>query len=128
MPRRLMSRARRARVTVCAALFLYCLSMIFLVWPPNTAADAADRWGYIVVTVLAGVAAIGLVAFAVPAIHLPGEEYAYLVTGWAGFTALAMYLITTDDPHPRRIAITLVVATGVVGSYGAYLDQDDELV
>lgn len=122
-----MSQARRARLTVCVALFLYCLSVIFLVWTPGTAIDAAARWGYTVVTVLAAVAAIGLVGLAAPAIRLPGEEYAYLVTGWAGFSGLLMYLISTDDTHPRRVAICLVLATGVVGAYGAYLNQVDEL-
>jgi hypothetical protein len=73
------------------------------------------------------VAVVGLVAHAIPAIQLPGARYAYLVSGMVGLTALLLYLLTPahGDPVYDRVRVTLLLLAGVIGSYGAYWEQED---
>ena len=110
-----------ARSTVCAALIVYCASIIFLSWSPMDQID----WSEWVAGGAAILAIIGLIAHALESVQLPGEEYAYLVTGFAGFTTMLLYDINAVDQPGRKIAITLMLLCGVVGSYGAYLSQID---
>ena len=113
----------QARVTVSVALLLYCASIILLVLSDK----GPFTWGDFIAVTLSVISVIGLVAHAIPAVHIPGEQYAYLVTGWAGFTTMLLYLINTEDNHLRRAAVVLVLLTGTVGAYGAYLNSYPEL-
>jgi len=112
----------KSRITVCIALLFYTASIFFLILTPKE--DLT--WGSWFCIFLATVSGIGLIARMFPQITLPGEEYAYLVTGYAGFTTLLIYLIDTHDASSRRFGITLILLTGVVGGYGAFLGQTEE--
>jgi peptidoglycan/LPS O-acetylase OafA/YrhL len=109
------------RAVVCVALICYCGGIIALAGTPATTVDWAE-WTAIV---MASVAIVGLVAHATTIIELPGEQYAYLVSGWAGFSTLLLYAVDTNDPAAERIATVLLVLCGTIGSYGAYLNQTD---
>lgn len=104
----------------CLALFVYCLGVGFFALYPTSHID----WSEWVVTVIAGIAAVGLIAYVMPSLTLPFEDYAYLVTGFAGFTTLLLYLLDTVDSTQRRTAITLFLASGAISGYGAFLAQD----
>jgi hypothetical protein len=114
--------SRRTRLTVCASLFLYCAAIVVFALTPVVEID----WAEIVTAAIAFLAGIGLIAHAFDAIKLPGEDYAYLIVGWAGFTATLIYLIDTHDGEGRRAALTMLLLVGVFGGYGAHLGLLDE--
>lgn len=116
MVRKLLASA--SRLTMCVALLCYCISIIVL-----SLGRGDINWADFVAASLASVAGLGLIAHASDAIELPGEDYAYLVTGYAGFSTLLLYLINTDDPSGHRFAVTLLLLTGTIGGYGAHLSQ-----
>lgn len=106
----------RARGTVTVALLLYSAAIImFVLWPTSDI-----RWSGWVAAGGAGIAAVGLVAHALPTITLPGEEYAYLVVAWAGASTLLLYLIDVTDPDYEQWRNSLLLLTGVVGGLGAF--------
>jgi len=111
-----------ARFTVCLALFVYCIGLFILALNPVETIDAAE----VVVMVASTVAALGLIALAVPQITIPFENYAYLVVGFAGFTTLLLYLIDTSDSPERRTGVAMFVLVGVIGGYGAHLGFSEE--
>jgi hypothetical protein len=109
------------KYVMCCALFIYCIGLIFFGLYPTSHIDTGEWF----VVIFASIAALGLVAYATPGVSLPYEEYAYLVTGWAGFSALLLYLVDTDDPSLRRTGIALFLMAGSTAAYGAFLAQDD---
>lgn len=113
------------KTVVSVALILYCAAIFTITWIPNY----EMTWVGWFSGSLALIAIVGLIAHATDIVTLPGEEYAYLVSGWAGFTTAMLYLIDTNDVADRRVAVTLLLMAGVIGSYGAYLaeveDYDD---
>lgn len=111
------------RQVICASLCLYSAGIFVLAIYPTSDITAVE-W---IVAVLSVVAVLGLVAHAVPAIRVPGERYAYLVSGLVGITTLLLYLLTPThgDPVYDRVRVTLLLLAGVVGSYGAYWEQQD---
>lgn len=112
---------QRARFLVSFALLFY-ISAIFVlaVWPVDEV-----TWLRILTGIFCILAGIGLVSHALPYIHLPYDDYAYLVVGWVGVTTLGMYLVTTHDPKSTRVALTLILLSGCVGAYGAFLAQTE---
>jgi len=111
---------RRVRRFVSIALIIYCAAIVVLTLH---SLDEAG-WENWVSAVLATLAAIGLVAHASDRIYLPGENYAYLVTGWAGLTTLGLYLVETADTPLRRLSLSLLLLVGIVGGYGAHLGAE----
>jgi len=111
----------KTRITVSLALLFYTSSIFFLVLSPRH----SITWGSWFCVGLATISSIGLIANMFPQITLPGEKYAYLVTGYTGFTALLIYLIDTSDSSARRLGVTLVLLTGIIGGYGAFLGQTE---
>ena len=108
------------RYVVSLALFIYCMGIVGFALSPIHDVGWAE-WFSIV---LASLAALGLIAHALPSVTLPLEEYAYLITGYVGFTTLLLYLVDTDDPSLRRSGIALLLLSGAVGGYGAFLAQE----
>lgn len=101
---------------VCAALALYLAAIVTLSafpWPPN--------WLEWVVIVLAVAAFAGLVALATPGLRLPGEHWAYLITGGVGLVSLLAYELVSAEPGHVRTRLGLFLAAGVIGAYGAHL-------
>jgi hypothetical protein len=107
------------KYVMCCALFIYCAGLIFFAVYPAEHIDFGEWF----VIIFATIAAVGLVAYAFPSFTVPFEEYAYLITGWAGFTALLLYLVDTDDPSLRRTGIALFLMAGSTAAYGAFLAQ-----
>jgi peptidoglycan/LPS O-acetylase OafA/YrhL len=108
------------RAVVSGALLLYCAGLFTLAAFPTSDVD----WAEWVVIVLSIVAAIGLVAQMSPRIRVPGEEFAYLVTGWAGMFSLCLYLIDSTDPNYVQVRITLLLLAGSLGAYAAFIVRD----
>lgn len=111
------------RTTRCVGFGIYCIGIV--VWS-LFGQDYTLDWAEVVAMLLAGIALIGLVAHGVDAIRLPFEQYAYLVTGFAGFSVTLLYLVDTSDRSGARATIALLLLAPVVLSYGAYLTQDVE--
>lgn len=111
----------RARTAVSFALILYCVAIMdFALYPLSTL-----MWGEVIAAVLCLLAIIALVAHMFESITIPGDEYAYLVTGWAGLTTLLLFWAGVSD-HAKSHAVvyvSLFMLTGVFGGYGAYLSQ-----
>lgn len=112
------------RQVVCGALCFYCAGVFSLALWPTTHITVVE-W---IVAALCVVAFIGLVAHAIPAIQLPGSEYAYLVTGLVGTTSLFLFLLTPEHgmspPEYAKIRITLLLLSGAIGAYGAFWEQE----
>ena len=108
------------KTVTTVALFIYCVGVVFFALHPID--DVG--WAEWVAAILAAVAGIGLIAYAVPGIQLPGENYAFLFTGYAGFTTMLLYLLDTADTPYRRTAITLFLLSGAISGYGAHLAND----
>lgn len=116
----MIERSEQVRVVFCMALLCYIAGIFtFALWPTSDI-----NWVEWVCAVAAVVAAIGLAAYVSPTIHLPYEEYAYLVCGFAGFTTLLLYLINTGDSPHERVQFTLLFGSGVIAGYGAFLAED----
>ena len=111
---------------VCFALLFYC-SAIF-VFSLFTHPDV--WWSSVINAGGALLAGIGLVGLGLPQVDLPYEEYAYLVTGFAGLNATLLYLVT--DPHNDsvgvQITITLFLLSGVITGYGSFLGMIEQEV
>lgn len=108
------------RYVTGVALLIYCAGVIFFALSPTDDIKVGE-W---IAAVFAGIAAVGLIAYMFPGITLPGENYAYLATGFAGFTTLLLYLIDTVDSQQRRAAIAMFLLSGAIAGYGAFLAQD----
>jgi hypothetical protein len=109
------------KTVMTLALFVYCVGLVFFALHPLDSVD----WAEWVVAVLGAIAAIGLVGYALPNVTLPGERYAYLMVGWAGFTCMMLYLVDTQDSTYRRSAIALFLLSGAISGYGAHLVRDE---
>jgi hypothetical protein len=109
------------KTVMTLALFIYSIGVVFFALVPFDDID----WAEWVAAVLAGIAAICLAGYAIPNVVLPGERYAYLMAGWAGFTCMLLYLLDTVDSPYRRTAITLFLMSGAISGYGAHLARDD---
>lgn len=113
--------APRVRTLVCLSLLAYCGAILLGVLTPVSEIG----WGHVVTAVVTVLAVIGLVARMIDSVVLPGERYAYLVTGGAGLNTLLLYLIQTTDPHARQVELVLFLSVGIIGGYGAYLGTED---
>ena len=104
------------RYVISLALAAYCAAIIVLALTPT----ADIHWVEIIIAALAGLAFIGLVAHTF-ALTLPGDRYAYLVTGFVGLTTAIAYAWDAADPANVKIPIVLLLITGVIGSFSAHL-------
>jgi len=113
-----------ARRVMSAALAVYCSGLFVAAATPTDDID----WLEWVVIVASAAAIIGLVAHLVDAVTLPGEQYAYLVAGFAGLVTFVFYLIDTTDPSYVRARLALLIGAGMIAAYGAHLTtgQTDE--
>ena len=110
------------RVVLCLGLLCYCAGLFALaIWPRDEI-----TWAEWLVAVLSVVAAFGLIAHATDMVELPGERYAYLITGFTGFTALMLYLLDAPEATYREVRVTLLLLSGVLLGYGAHLTEDDD--
>jgi hypothetical protein len=108
------------RTVLTVASFIYCAGLILFALHPI----GEVHWSEWVVIVLAGVAQLTMITWFLPDVSFPGEEYAFLLVGWAGFTTLLFYLIGTDDDPLRRMGVALFLLAGMFAGYGAFLVQD----
>lgn len=110
-------RPSRTRIAVVTALILYSAAIIvFALFPLNDI-----DWAEVITIGLACASIVGLVAHLLPGVTLPHEDYAYLFTGWCGFTVLLLYLVDVNSPPDHeQWRNTLLLLSGVVGGYGAY--------
>jgi hypothetical protein len=109
------------RTVLTVASFIYCAGLIaFAVHPVDDLS-----WSEWVVLVIAGLAQIALLCYILPNVHVRGEEFAFLLVGWAGFMTLLFYLVGTDDTPVRRAGIALFILAGMFAGYGAFLVSDD---
>lgn len=109
-----------AREVVCVALVIYCAAIFSLaLWPTDDISFV--EW---VISVGCVLAIIGLIARMAPWLTLPGEQYAYLLTGFLGLSTLLGYEWGADDPDYIKWRVGLLLVTGIIGSYGAHLAQD----
>jgi hypothetical protein len=108
------------RTVLTVASFFYCVGVIFFALYPTD----SIMWGEWVLVVVAGTAALGLVVYSLPSVTVPGEEFAFLLVGWAGFMTLLFYLIDTVDDPTRRAGIALFLLAGMFTGYGTFLAQD----
>jgi hypothetical protein len=69
---------------------------------------------------LSGVALIGVIAHACRAIHLPGENYSYLVTSMVGVYVLLGYL-TSPGVLYQEIPIALFLCSGIASGLAAHV-------
>ena len=109
-----------ARIVVCLALTAYNVAIFTLAIFPIT----EITWREWMVAFLAIIATIGLIARAVPSIVVPGERYAYLVTGFVGVVTLLAYEFTSIEPTYAKIRVGVLLLCGIIGAYGAHLAQD----
>jgi len=109
------------RSVTSVALLIYSVGIIFFALHPVD----DIHWAEWVAVILAAIAAFGLVAHMISAVYVPGEEYAYLITGYAGFTTMLLYLADTADGSVRRTGVALFLLSGAIAAYGAFLAQDE---
>lgn len=110
------------RIARCLGFLVYCIGIIAWAASGPDPIDAAE-WTAIL---LASVAIIGLLAHATTKFSLPGEHYAYLMTGFAGATSAMLYVVDMEDTGERNIYVTLLLIAPSLLSYGAYLTMDVE--
>ena len=107
------------RWVFCTALFVYaCGLFVLALWPTDDI-----NWIEWVAAAAAVVAVVGLIAHAVPDIRIPGEDYAYLITGAAGLLTMLSYLVDSDAPDHRQTFVALLLSTGIIAGYGAFLAE-----
>jgi|SRR5215831_17750616 len=111
-----------ARPVVSIALLVYLIGVFLLSLFPLDQVD----WAKAIVMVMCVISAIGLIAHTTPGIVIPGERYAYLVCGYAGFSTALLYLVDTNDSSGRRFAVSFLLMSGAFGGYGAYLVEQRE--
>jgi hypothetical protein len=107
-----------ARVVITVALMFYCAGIVITALYPIE----HITWGEWLVALVASLSAVGLVAYLTPNLELPGERYAYLVTGGTGIAATLLYLLSPDnnDPTHVQVRVTLLLLSGIVMGYGAF--------
>jgi len=110
------------RVARCLGFLVYCVGIIFWAISGPDPIDIAE-W---IAVVLSAVAIVGLAAHATTKFNLPGEHYAYLVTGFAGATSAMLYVVDNEDTGEWNVYLTLLLIAPAVLSYGAYLTMDVE--
>ncbi len=112
-----------ARQVVCVALIAYCVGIFTLaIWPTNHI--TWREWG---IAFLCVVAVIGLIARMIPRVILPGERYAYLLTGFVGLVTLLAYDWDASDPNYAKVRVSALLLAGIIGSFGAHIAQHDDL-
>jgi hypothetical protein len=114
--------ASPTRLVRCTGFLVYMTGIIVWAISGPDAIDFAE-WTALAIAV---VASIGLISRATDLFSLPGEHYAYLITGFAGFTVTLLYLVDTNDTDITRAYTTLLLLTPVILSYGAYLTMAGE--
>ena len=108
------------RSVVCSSLLCYTLGIVVLaVWPLET-----WTWIEIIVAAVAAVAAVGLILIMLPWVYIRGEEWAYLMTGFAGMVTFFAYETMSDEPTYIKVRMGLMLLAGVIGSFGAHLSKD----
>lgn len=109
----------RVRTVICTALIVYCAGVFTLsVWPTE---DFSLVKG--ICAALAVFATIGLLAYMSRGFNLPGQDLAYLITGMVGATVFGVYVIHSNDSKWEQATIGLLLASGAIVGYGAYLAE-----
>jgi len=108
------------RTVLTVASFIYCTGLIIFALHPV----GEIHWSEWVVLVVASASLVALLVYILPSVHVRGEEYAFLLVGWSGFTTLLFYLVGTDDSPLRRAGVALFILAGMFAGYGAFLAQD----
>jgi hypothetical protein len=113
-----MPRNEQWRKVLAADLALFNVAIFFFaLLPPSTL--VVQEW---VIMVLAVFSLIGVISHASIHITLPGEDWAYLLTGATGLlTAFAYEIFVADDASQYRISYGLFLASGIVSAYAAHL-------
>src|SRR5262245_2660865 len=103
------------------ALVVYCLGLAGLALLPFDSVLIPE----LVIGGFALLAAVLVLIRARPGARQRPENYAYLIGGVAGLaTALGYTFGATSEPIYTRGSIALVVLSGALAAYGAYLDPD----
>lgn len=113
-----MPRNEQWRKVLAADLGLFNIAIFFFaLLPPATL--IIQEW---VIMVLAVLSLIGVISHASSRINLPGENWAYLATGFTGLLTMFAYEIFADvDEYQDKVAFGLFLASGVVSAYAAHL-------
>ena len=80
-------------------------------------------WPEAVICVLAAFCLLGVITHASEHVHLPGEEYAYLMTGALGLTTLFAFEHGTSPNTALvfRVSVGIFLLGGSVSGYAAHL-------
>jgi hypothetical protein len=113
-----MPRNEQWRKVLAADLGLFNVAIFFFaLLPPNTL--VAPEW---LIMVLALLSLTGVISHATRKINLPGENWAYLLTGATGLLTMFAYEIFAGSAAVQyRVTYGLFLLSGVVSAYAAHL-------
>lgn len=112
-----MSERQRWRAALALDLGIFNLALIvFALLPP---------WNLTLIEqgaiLLAAGALIGVVAHALPRVHLPGEGWAYLASGAAGAYVTLAYSMNSTAPYYIKAPFIMFLLSGVASGYSAHV-------
>lgn len=106
------------RKVLAADLGLFNMALFFLSYlPPNTLILPE-----LMVMVGSALCLIGVISHSIVRIHLPGEQWAYWMTGWLGvITFLGFESMSTGSPVVFRVSVGLFLLSGIASAYAAHM-------
>ncbi len=107
----------RWRILLAVDLGLFNLALFLFAWLPPTDI-LPQEW---LAMALAVFAVAGVVAHAIPRVHLPGERWSYMITCWVGLYVLVAYEHLSTDPYSMKIPMAAFMLSGIASSYAAHV-------
>jgi hypothetical protein len=105
------------RRVLAADLGLFNVALFFFAWlPPSTLAFQEQ-----VIMLASAAAAVGVVTHSVQRIHLPGEQWSYLITAMVGALTLLLYAHLAHAPAAVKVPYILFLLSGIVSGLAAHV-------
>jgi len=112
-----------ARKVVCAALAIYVVGITLLALLPIATISTTE----LIIAGACGVALVWLFGRAFESVVIPGERFAYLLTGFLGLISMLAYDFgATEELSRHKWWTSFFLAAGIIGAYGAHIAQGPE--
>lgn len=107
----------RWRFFLALDLGLFNLALFVFAWLPPETLVPVER----VAMALSLIAFIGVVGHAIPWVTLPGEKWAYLITGAVGLYVLLGYIASSTAPYYIKVPYCAFMLSGIASGYAAHV-------
>lgn len=107
----------RWRFFLALDLGLFNLALFVFSWLPPSTLVPVEK----VAMVAALLAFFGVVGHAIPWFTLPGEKWAYLITGAVGLYVLLAFISTSTAPYYIAVPFCMFMLSGIASGYAAHV-------